>query len=111
MGAQKQKRPTLWAVFLGRAGSGDQTSMAFSTRRVATQFLVLEIGLLSWISITSPVWYSPLSSWAWYFDDFITIFPYSGCITRRSTRTVTVLARLSLTTLPIRVRLRDCLSV
>src|SRR6478609_5434409 len=93
-----------------RKARGDQTSMAFSTRRVTTQFLVLEIGLLSSISMTSPVWYSPFSSWAWYLLDFITILPYSACFTRRSTSTVTVLARLSLTTLPIRVRLREVLA-
>src|SRR6478609_3302315 len=93
-----------------RKARGDQTSMAFSTRRVTTQFLVLEIGLLSSISITSPVWYSPFSSWAWYLLDLITILPYSACFTRRSTSTVTVLARLSLTTLPMRVRLREVLA-
>src|SRR5512140_3963558 len=95
-----------WAC---RAGGG-QTSAAFSTRRVATQFLVLEIGRLSTISTTSPVWNSPFSSWAWYLLDLATILPYSSCLTRRSTRTVTVLVRLSLTTLPIRVRLRDGLA-
>src|SRR5512141_1246937 len=89
---------------------GRQTSAAFSTSRVATQFLVLEIGRLSTISITSPVWNSPFSSWAWYLLDLATILPYSSCLTRRSTRTVTVLARLSLTTLPTKVRLRDVLA-
>src|SRR6476661_1170492 len=33
------------------------------------------------------------------------IFPYSGCFTRRSTRTTTVLSPLSDTTVPVRTRL------
>src|SRR4051812_47040788 len=84
--------------------------MAFWTRRDATQFLVLEIGRLSVISITSPILYSPFSSCAWYLLDLPTILPYSSCLTRRSISTVTVFARLSLTTLPIKVRLRDFLA-
>ena len=68
-----------------------------------TQDLVLEIGRLSAISTTSPSLYSPFSSWAWYLLDAPTILPYSSCGTS-STSTVMVLARLSLTTLPTRVR-------
>ena len=35
------------------------------------------------------------------FEDLLSIFPYKGCFTRRSTRTVTVLSILSLTTEPV----------
>ena len=77
---------------------------AFWTRRVTTQDLVLEIGRLSAISTTSPILYSPFSSCAWYLLDLATILPYSSCLVRRSISTVIVFERLSLTTLPIRVR-------
>src|SRR5664279_6472861 len=103
-GPPKQNDPHCGPFWMGLQKAANQTSAAFSTRRVATQFLVLEIGRLSVISITSPVWYSPFSSWAWYLLDLATILPYSSCLTRRSTSTVTVLVRLSLTTLPTRVR-------
>src|SRR5262245_39989006 len=81
-----------------------QTMRAFCTRRVTTQFLVLEIGRDSAISTVSPILYSPFSSCAWYLRDLPTIFPYRSCVTRRSTSTVTVLERLSETTRPTSLR-------
>ena len=45
-----------------------------------------------------------VSSCAWYFFERVTILPYSGCFTRRSTSTVTVFFILSLTTRPVSVR-------
>src|ERR1700761_2870401 len=53
---------------------------------------------------TSPALYSPFSSWAWYFFERRTVFPMAGCRKRRSTLTTTVLAFLSLTTTPWRIR-------
>src|SRR5690606_1993452 len=48
------------------------------------------------------------SSWAAYFFDRVMYFLYSGCMTRRSTRTTTVLSILSLTTVPCMTRLGMC---
>src|SRR5271154_1184431 len=53
----------------------------------------------------SPILHSLASSCAAYFFERRMNFLYSGCITRRSTRTVTVLSILSLVTLPVRTRL------
>src|SRR5579871_1911601 len=53
---------------------------------------------------TSPTLYSPFSSWAWYFFERRTVLPIAGCRKRRSTLTTTVLAFLSLTTTPWRIR-------
>src|SRR3954447_21782496 len=52
----------------------------------------------------SPALKAFASSWAWYFFDSLMILPYSGCFTRRSTRTTTVLSPLSDTTVPVRTR-------
>src|SRR5471032_3135523 len=92
------------AGFEARQRFGDQTRRAFSTRRVTTQFLVFEMGRVSAISTRSPILYSPFSSWAWYLRERPMILPYSSWITRRSTSTVMVFERLSLTTRPTRVR-------
>src|SRR5512147_2611496 len=100
---QTAAHPTV-AAGTGPQSKSTQTSRAFSTRRVTTHDLVFEIGRLSAISTTSPILYSPFSSWAWYLLDLATILPYSSCLVRRSIRTVTVLERLSLTTRPTRVR-------
>src|SRR5690606_13168482 len=47
-----------------------------------------------------------LSSWALYLADRTTILPNTGCLTRRSTLTTTVLSILLLTTRPTSVRWR-----
>src|SRR6185295_18691784 len=48
--------------------------------------------------------YSFFSSWAWYFFERRTVFFRTGCVKRRSTRTMTVLSCLSLTTVPCSIR-------
>src|SRR5437867_7287735 len=77
---------------------------AFSTSLAIRHALVLEIGRHSSITTKSPSPHSFFSSWAWYFFERVTIFPYIGWVTRRSTNTVTVLSILSLTTRPVSVR-------
>src|SRR5580765_1301468 len=77
---------------------------AFSSSLAIRHALVLESGRHSSISTRSPSPHSFFSSWAWYFFERVRIFPYIGCVTRRSTRTVTVLSILSLTTRPVSVR-------
>src|SRR5690606_12293119 len=59
-------------------------------------------GRVSMIRTTSPTRAEFSSSCAWYFFVRTTCFEYSGCETRRSTATTTVLFILSLTTVPIR---------
>src|SRR5579859_8118540 len=53
---------------------------------------------------TSPILNSPFSSWAWYFFERRTVLPITGWMKRRSTFTTTVLAFLSLTTVPCKIR-------
>src|SRR5438552_2850529 len=77
---------------------------AFSISLAIRHALVLEIGRHSSITTKSPSPHSFFSSWAWYFFERVTIFPYIGWVTRRSTSTVTVLSILSLTTRPVSVR-------
>src|ERR1700756_2162536 len=86
----------------------DQARRAFSSSLVTTQLLVFEMGRVSAISTRAPILYSPFSSWAWYLRERPTILPYSSWMTRRSTSTVMVLERLSLTTRPTRVRVFVC---
>src|SRR5215469_6362024 len=62
------------------------------------------MGRLSSICTTSPVWNLLCSSCAAYFFECVTNFLYTGCITRRSTRTITVLSQVSLTTIPCKTR-------
>src|SRR6476659_1316219 len=52
----------------------------------------------------SPTEYVLASSCAWYFFERRMVFFIVGCVKRRSTRTTTVLACLSLTTTPCSVR-------
>src|SRR5664279_5174094 len=52
----------------------------------------------------SPTEYALVSSWAWYFFEVRTVFFIVAWVKRRSTRTTTVLACLSLTTTPWSVR-------
>src|SRR5215216_7962684 len=68
------------------------------------QHLSLEIGRCSSIHTRSPTPYSLVSSWAWYFFDRRTVFFSTGWVKRRSTRTITVLSCLSLTTVPWSIR-------
>src|SRR5579863_5917680 len=65
-----------------------------------TQLLRFEIGRHSSIWTASPAWNLFSSSCAAYFFERVTNFLYTGCITRRSTRTTMVLSPLSLTTMP-----------
>src|SRR5256885_14651971 len=85
-------------------GARAYAARAFSTSLAIRHALVLEIGRHSSIMTKSPSPHSFFSSWAWYFFERVTIFPYIGWVTRRSTNTVTVLSILSLTTRPVSVR-------
>src|SRR5213083_2816948 len=92
----------------------DQTGCAFSRMFETRQALVFDSLRVAEISTRSPSLHSLASSWAWYFADFMTILPYKGCLTRRSTSTVTVLFILSLTTRPVSVAsigLRPCVEL
>src|SRR5206468_1756673 len=80
-----------------------QTILAFSSTLSTRHALVLDSLRVATISTRSPSLHSLASSCAWYFADFVTILPYSACLTRRSTSTVTVLSILSLTTRPTSV--------
>src|SRR3954454_6972198 len=73
-----------------------QVSFAFSSRRVTRHALVFASLRQASVSTRSPCLYSLFSSWAWYFFERVTTFPYSGCFTRCSTSTVIVLFILSL---------------
>src|SRR5579872_7513336 len=59
------------------------------------------------ISTRSPSWHSPRSSCAMKRVRWRIRLPYSGCCTRRSTRTTTVLAALAETTTPTRCLTRS----
>src|ERR1044072_298450 len=72
--------------------------------RTTVQRLSREIGRCSSSHTMSPTEYSFFSSWAWYFFERRTVFFRTGCVKRRSTRTMMVLSCLSLTTVPCRVR-------
>ncbi|CFP69088.1 Uncharacterised protein [Bordetella pertussis] len=65
-----------------------------------------EMGRPSAISTVSPSLYWFDSSCALYLAERMMILPKMGCLTRRSTRTTTVLSILLLTTLPTSVRWR-----
>src|SRR6266571_1131702 len=85
-------------------GARTYAARAFSASLAIRHALVLEIGRCTSIMTRSPSPHSFFSSWAWYFFERVTIFPYIGWVTRRSTNTVTVLSILSLTTRPVSVR-------
>src|SRR5882672_3767489 len=76
----------------------------FFSPRITSQHLSLEMGRRSSIHTISPTANSFLSSCAWYFFERRTVFFMVGWVKRRSTRTTTVLACLSLTTTPCSVR-------
>src|SRR5690606_13992971 len=107
-GAKRQNynslAPKRQAVFLRPASYSDQMMRAFSSTFATRQVLVREIGRHSSISTRSPWLAIPSSTWAWYLAERVMILPYSGCLTRRSTRTVTVICILSLTTRPTSAR-------
>ena len=70
---------------------------------IKVQLFVLEIGLTSLIVTSSPTEHSLFASCAWIFVDLLTILPYTGCLTRRSIRTVIDLSIPLLTTFPTAV--------
>src|SRR4029079_15325575 len=67
------------------------------------QRLSLESGRVSMIRTVSPAFAEFSSSCAFSRVVRVTIFPYTGCGTRRSMATTTVFSILSLTTRPVRV--------
>ena len=73
-------------------------------RSTTSQVLRLLIGRHSSMRTVSPILHRFASSCAAYFFERRMNFLYSGCMTRRSTRTVTVLSILSLVTRPVRTR-------
>src|SRR5690606_41506292 len=73
---------------------------------VTTQDLVFEIGRDSRIWTVSPS-LQGISTCAWYFSERTMYLPKIGCLTRRSTSTVTVFCILLLITHPSRVRGKD----
>src|SRR5690606_15817024 len=79
---------------------------AASSKRTTVHDLSREIGRPSAISTVSPSLYWLVSSCALYLLERTMILPKMGCLTRRSTRTTTVLSILLLSTWPIRVRWR-----
>src|SRR5690606_42145384 len=89
-----------------KSGQNAQMTRAASSRRTTVQDLSREIGRPSAISTRSPSLYWLVSSCALYRLERTMILPRTGCLTRRSTFTTTVLSILLLTTRPIRVRWR-----
>src|SRR5678815_3485657 len=81
------------------------TAFAAPMRSRTVHVFSFETGAHSSMRTCSPALKAFASSWAWYFFDSLMILPYSGCFTRRSTRTTTVLSALSDTTVPVRTRL------
>src|SRR5690606_35144280 len=79
-------------------------SAARVTISTTRQFLVFEIGATSVTRTTSPSLQLLSASCAWSFVERLMYLPYSGCLTWRSTRTVTVLSILLLITRPSIVR-------
>ena len=73
-------------------------------RSTTSQVLRLLIGGHSSMRTMSPILHRFASSCAAYFFERRMNFLYSGCMTRRSTRTVTVLSILSLVTRPVSTR-------
>src|SRR6266508_1267895 len=77
--------------------------LAFSKISTTRQRLVADSGRVSIRSTRSPTPQAFCSSWALSLLLRRMTLPYSGCLTRSSTSTVTVLSILSLTTRPSRV--------
>src|SRR5690606_13833403 len=75
-------------------------SAARATISTTRQFLVLEMGATSTRRTMSPSFAALSASWACSLVERRMYLPYSACLTLRSTRTVTVLSILSLTTRP-----------
>src|SRR5690606_12975655 len=75
-------------------------SAARVTISTTRQFLVFEIGATSTRRTMSPSFAEFSASWAWSLVERRMYLPYSACLTLRSTRTVTVLSILLLTTRP-----------
>jgi hypothetical protein len=100
----KRKSPHLRA-FSQLQKTKPYSTRAFSSNCVTFHALVFDIGRVSSINTVSPVLNSLVSLCAWYFLERRTTLPNTGCITRRSTRTVTVLSILSLVMTPVSVRL------
>src|SRR4029079_661722 len=73
-------------------------------RSTTSQALRLLIGRHSSMRTVSPTLHRFASSCAAYFFERRMNFLYSGCMTRRSTKTVTVLSILSLVTRPLSTR-------
>src|ERR1700733_2921540 len=73
-------------------------------RSITSHVLRLLSGRHSSMRTLSPILHRLASSCAAYFFDRRMNFLYSGCITRRSTKTVIVLSILSLVTRPLRTR-------
>src|SRR5690606_13120229 len=79
-------------------------SAARVTISTTRQFLVLDIGAISTTRTVSPSLQELSASWACSLLERRMYLPYSACLTWRSTRTVTVLSILLLTTRPSTVR-------
>src|SRR5690606_26859423 len=85
-------------------GSASSYSAARETISTTRQFLVLDIGAISTTRTVSPSLQEFSASWACSLLERRMYLPYSACLTWRSTRTVTVLSILLLTTRPSTVR-------
>src|SRR5690606_22691059 len=82
---------------------GRRRTLAYASV-TTVQRLVFEIGAHSSIRTVSPTLNLFSASWARYFFDLRTVFCSSGCLKRRSTRTVIVCSFLSEVTVPVRIR-------
>src|SRR5664280_3496691 len=86
------------------AKHGVYCAFCFFSPRTTSQHFSLDSGRRSSIHTKSPTEYALVSSCAWYFFEVRTVFFIVAWVKRRSTRTTTVLACLSLTTTPWSVR-------
>src|ERR1044071_7991613 len=85
---------------MAQTSTGDTGAGAFSSTCTSFQFLLLAIGLHSWIETRSPSLHSSFGSCAFQRVERFTFLPFIGCLTLRSTSTVMVLSILLLTTRP-----------
>src|SRR5690606_13620668 len=82
-------------------GRKPQLPLAGTNLSTTRQRLSFDRGRVSTIRTLSPIWQELCSSCALYFTWRVTYLPYCGCLTRRSTRTTTVLSILFEVTMPI----------